>query len=205
MTIRGGLYPQADPSLPDGTGTLLLIGPDEPRFWPLFAAAPEYTDGAPDPMDRWSKRILPALAAPYGGTALFPSDGPPYPPFLDWARASGHAWASPLGLLVHDRAGLFLSYRGALALPQRLPLDQGVRPCVACAAPCLGACPVDAFAGGQYDMARCQAHVHRSPECQSGCLVRRACPVSSPASQGFERLAVQSAFHMTAFMRNYRP
>ncbi|WP_425073666.1 ferredoxin [Sagittula sp. S175] len=201
LTIRGGLHPDADPTLPQGARTLVMIGPDEPRFWPIFTAAPEYSDGLPDPMDRWSKRILPALAAPYHGTALFPSDGPPYPPFIQWAQASGHSWPSPVGLLVHDDAGLFVSYRGVIALPDHYDLTAGQRPCDTCAAPCLTACPVDAFASGSYDVPRCQAHVHVSAACQSGCLVRRACPVA----RGFERLPDQSAFHMSAFMRNYRP
>lgn len=202
LTIRGGLHPGPDPTLPEGTQTLLMIGPDEPRFWPIFAASPEYADGLADPMDRWSKRILPALAAPLGGTALFPSDGPPYPPFIAWAKASGHCWPSPVGLLVHDDAGLFVSYRGAIALPDHFDLTTGTRPCEDCAAPCLTACPVGALnASGVYDVAACQAHVHVSPECQQGCLVRRACPVR----RNFQRLPIQSSFHMSSFMRNYRP
>ena len=124
---------------------------------------------------------------------------------LQWAVDSGRCWPSPVGLLVHDEAGLFLSFRGALALPDRLDLAAPpTRPCDTCAAPCTTACPVSALAERQaYDVSRCQAHV-ASPEgaaCRQGCLVRRACPVA----KDFQRRTEQSTFHMSAFMRHYRP
>ncbi|WP_420327497.1 ferredoxin [Mameliella sp.] len=201
LRLRGALHPDTDDGAPEGTSTLLLLGPDEPHFWPLFTAAPEYLDGAPDPLDRWSKRVLSALAEAWGGTAIFPSDGPPYAPFLAWALGTGRAWTSPVGMLVHDAAGLFISYRGAIALPVRLPLTQtGTQPCDHCPRPCETACPVGALGPGQaYDVARCKAHM-LTPEgttCRTeGCLVRRACPVSD----GFSRRTAQSAFHMRAFL-----
>ncbi|SMX39124.1 ferredoxin [Maliponia aquimaris] len=201
LRVRGALHPGPDDGAPEGTGTLLLLGPDEPCFWPVFTAAPEYRYGAPDPLDRWSKRVIGALATEWGGTAIFPSDGPPYAPFLTWALASGRAWSSPVGMLVQDAAGLFISYRGAVALPARLDLPPpAAKPCDACPRPCETACPVGALAPGQmYDVARCKAHLRRPEgmECRhGGCLVRRACPVA----KDFERLPQQSAFHMAAFL-----
>ncbi|KUF12493.1 hypothetical protein [Pseudoponticoccus marisrubri] len=207
LALRGALHPDPEDGAPEGTGTLVLLGPDEPAFWPIFTASPEYADGAPDPLDRWSRRVIGALAEAWDGTALFPSDGPPYAPFLRWAEASGQAWPAPVGLMVHAQAGLFISYRGALALPVMLDLPPAAtHPCPACAQPCLTACPVGALGPGQaYDVPRCQAHV-ASPagrDCrEAGCRVRRACPV---AQEGFQRLVAQSAFHMAAFMQNYRP
>ena len=47
---------------PEGIGTLVLLGPREPGFWPAFTASPEYADAAPDPMDRWSSRVIGDLA-----------------------------------------------------------------------------------------------------------------------------------------------
>ena len=47
----------------DGDDTITLIGPDEPRFWAIFTQSDEYRDGAPDPMDRWSRRVISAVAA----------------------------------------------------------------------------------------------------------------------------------------------
>lgn len=180
-------------------GTVLLLGPREPGFWPAFTASPEYADGAPDPLDRWSKRVVGALALAWGGSAVFPSDGPPYPPFIAWALASGRAWVSPVGLLVHDRQGLWLSFRGAVRLPFHVELPRGENPCAACPdRPCLGACPVGALAPTAYDVAACKAHLDRpaGQDCRSlGCAVRRACPFS----RAYGRNDAQSGFHMRAF------
>ena len=183
----------------DGADTITLIGPDEPAFWPLFTASPEYRDGAPDALDRWSVRVLTDLAAAFGAQAEFPFGGPPYAPFQTWATRSGRFWPSPIRFLVHEDAGLFASFRGALRWRKPVSVVTGSKPCLTCAAqPCATACPVDAFAGDGYDVAACKAHV-ASPagkECRSGgCLARRACPVG----QG-RRLPEQSAFHMRAFL-----
>lgn len=183
-----------------GDSTVLLLGPAEPGFWAHFTAQPEYGDSAPDPMDRWSKRVIGALARDWGGVATFPSDGPPYPPFQDWALKSGQAFASPVGMLVHTTAGLMISFRGAVRLPGRIPLPAPrPNPCDSCAErPCLSACPIGALGPQGYDVAACRAYLSTPAgrDCmESGCLARRACPVS----QSHGRLAAQSAFHMRAF------
>lgn len=202
LALRGAFHPGPRDAAPAGSGTLVLLGPDEPRFWPPFTRSPEYLDGAPDPLDRWSKRVAGELAAAFGGEAVFPYDGPPYAPFLHWAARGGQAWVSPVGLLVDAQAGLWISYRAALALPALLDLPPAPEPvCDTCAdRPCAGACPVGALApGGGYDVAACKAHL-ATPEgadCrQEGCRVRRACPVSAR----FGREPAQSAFHMRAFL-----
>ncbi len=185
----------ADP----GAGkTLVLIGPDEPHFWPHFSRAPEMSDGQPDPMDRWSKRVLDDVAKQVGGEAFFPFGGAPYQPFYTWAQRSGQCWPSPINFLVHAKAGLFVSFRGAIVLPTAsAAMPAPPKPCDTCAAPCLSACPVKAFADG-YDVAACKAHVASAAgtDCRdNGCLARRACPVG----QGL-RLPAQAAFHMEAFL-----
>ena len=128
---------------------------------------------------------------------MFPFGGTPWAPFTAWARRSGEAWESPVGLLVHARLGLFVSYRGALAFRERLDLPPArSRPCDACAAPCLSACPVEALAGRGYDVAACHGFLDTRPggDClDRGCAVRRACPVGADL-----RPEAQSAFHMRA-------
>lgn len=202
LDIFGAFHPLAADTLPSGTKTLLLLGPHEPEFWPNFTASPEYRDGTPDPLDRWSKRVVTPWAAAQNATALFPSDGPPYAPFIQWARRSGRTWESPVGLLVNDVAGLFVSFRAAVALPVHIDLPAtGPNPCVTCAKPCQTACPVNALTGGDaggYDVATCKSYLNSAAgnACmETGCLVRSACP----AGQQYGRLAEQSAFHMAAF------
>lgn len=201
LAVRGAFHPEDGDMAPDSTGTMVMLGPDEPDFWAIFTASPEYTDGREHPLDRWSKRVTTTLASAYRGVGIYPYDGPPYAPFLRWAERSGVSRPSPVALLVHDTAGLFISFRAALAVPQRFELPRpSPAPCHTCAdQPCRTACPVGALAPGQdYDVPACIAHI-RSPDgaaCRQGCLVRRACPVS----QQFGRLEEQSAFHMRAFL-----
>lgn len=201
LAVRGAFHPSSEDDAPESAQTLVMLGPDEPRFWGIFSTSSEYLDGRPHPLDRWSKRATASLAVPLGGTAVFPYDGPPYAPFLNWAQRSSACWSSPVGLLVHDTAGLFISFRAALALPQRLDLPApAISPCPTCEdRPCESACPVGALAPGKdYDVPTCVARMQSIDGAASreGCLVRRACPVS----KSFGRLPEQSAFHMRAFL-----
>ncbi|MEO0914326.1 MAG: ferredoxin [Pseudomonadota bacterium] len=197
LEVLGTLAPTPEDALPEGTATLALIGPNGRAFWHIFTASPEYGDGDADPLNRWSTRILESIAAAHGAQALFPFGGPPWHPFIAWALRTGQCHQSPVGLLVHNRHGLFVSFRGALALPESVSLPPATRPCDECGQPCRTTCPVGALTAEGYDVPACKAHV-TSPEgaaCRSGCLVRRACPVGPHL-----RLPEQSAFHMQAFL-----
>lgn len=140
LALRGGFHPAPDdhvPDLPDQTppGTLLMLGWTGSRQWPVFAASAEYGDGASHPLDRWSRRIIGAMAHEFGGIALYPFGGPPHRPFLRWAQRAEALSPSPLGLLVHPDWGLWHAWRGALALSTRLrlpPPDTRLSPCSAC-------------------------------------------------------------------------
>lgn len=199
LTIVGAFHPSEGDGAPDGTGTLVLLAPHEPAFWPHFTTSPEYLDGAPDPMNRWSSRILNAIAGDIDATPLFPFGGPPWLPFIAWAKKSGSIHASPVSLLVHNDQGLMISFRGALALREQIALTPPrLTPCLLCAAPCEDACPVNALSEDGYDVAACHAFLDTEDgaDCmQNGCKARRACPVS----QDFDRNPVQSAFHMQSF------
>ena len=202
LRVLGGFHPGLDDGTPEGCKTLLLLGPDEPRFWPHFIQTPEFRGGAPDAMDRWSLRVVEDCAKRIGAQALFPFGGPPYLPFYSWALKTGRAHVSPIRFLVHDRAGLFLSFRGALALSERILLPSPERtPCATCAGqPCATACPVRALTPQGYDVAACKAYIRSDAgrDCrENGCLARRACPVSKTAG----RLSAQSAYHMQYFIK----
>jgi hypothetical protein len=195
LAVLGGVT--AD--LPQNLGTLLLLGPRTPGFWPHFTASAEYGDGLPDPLDRWSTRVIDQLARDLGAVAFFPFGGPPWQPFLKWAVDSGRAHISPVGLLVHDEAGLMVSYRGALGFADAIELPAPpASPCETCVdRPCLRACPVDALSPQGYDITACKTDLDRAGnDCLArGCAVRRACPVS----QAHGRTERQSTFHMRAF------
>ena len=200
LDIFGAFHPTLLDQAPDGCKTLLLIGPYEPGFWDTFKVSPEFSDGLPDPLDRWSKRIITPWAIIRNATALFPSNVPPYAPFIAWAKRSGRAWPSPVGMLVHGHAGLFVSYRAAIAMPANITLPKtGTNPCVICKLrPCLTACPVKALSDSEYDVAACKGYLNGSngKSCmESGCHVRRSCP----AGKTYVRSSEQSAFHMAAF------
>ena len=208
LALRGGFQPGPEDAVPALTGgracgTILLLGNLGGALWPVFAESPELADGAPHPLDRWTRRILESLAPGFGATALFPFGGPPWLPFQRWAMKADSVTASPLGILIHPDFGLWHAYRGALAFADRLDLPQGVRrpsPCDSCIErPCLSGCPVGAFSPGGYDVAGCRGHVAgvRGTACRGqGCLARLACPIGREHAYP----PAQMAFHMAAFL-----
>lgn len=205
LNILGGFHPSATDKAPQACKTLLMLGPDEPGFWPAFTQSAEWQDRVSDPMDTWSTRVIGTWAAELatnelGAEALFPFGGPPYLPFFSWATRTGRIHVSPIMLLVHDTAGLFVSFRGALALDAHIDLPTAPEtPCAACSTqPCRTACPVDALNGTAYDVPKCKSYLGTSEgrDCMAqGCAARRACPVS----QHYPRLPPQSEYHMMTF------
>jgi hypothetical protein len=207
LTLRGAFHPGPGDAVPGAVTTLVLLGLTGRRGWTQFCGSPEYRDGAPDPLDRWSRRLIDALAASADAVAFYPFGGPPFLPFGRWAARAEAVFPSPIGLTIHPDWGLWHSYRGALGLAVRLDLpapESRPSPCRGCLdRPCLTGCPVGAFGSGGYDVAACIAHLDtvEGVECRiAGCLARRACPVGTDARHGPE----QAAFHMRAFRRAQR-
>ncbi len=202
LMVMGGYHPDAtDPK--DPVATRLLLGADR-GFWQVFNRSAEFSCEAPDPIDSWSKRIIGGLARQFGGQAMFPSDGPPYAPFISWALATSRFHQSPTGMMVHDRAGLMISIRGALGFASRinLPALTARDPCESCVGrPCETACPVGALSADRgYDVPNCKSYLKTEAGAGScmafGCSVRNACPLS----REFDRPPAQSALHMRAFL-----
>lgn len=132
---------------------------------------------------------------------LFPFERP-YLPFVRWAMRAKAAHSSPLGLLIHRKFGLWRAYRGALLFKDEMalpPPDESKNPCDSCGEkPCLGACPVNAFDGLEYDASRRLADLASAAgkECLSfGCAGRNACMKGTECRYGQE----QMRFHMQAF------
>ena len=168
LASRGAFHVAADDAVPpftDGVcaATLVLVGNMGSGMWAAFSASEEAADGAPDALDRWSRRVVSRLADSLGGGAHFPFGGPPWLPFIRWAQRAGPVHPSPIGPLVHPDFGLWHAYRGAIAFRERLDLpsrDDRASPCETCAdRPCLSSCPVGAFSASGYDVARCVAHI----------------------------------------------
>ncbi len=185
LTVLGGFTE-------DGATTLLL-GPDPATFWATLQAAPEARH--PDPVDRYSARVITDWARDLGAAPRFPF-GQPLQPFVTWALKTGRCHLSPVGLLVHDAQGLLVSFRGALIFPHTIALPAPPpNPCHGCPAPCRSACPVDALSDDGYDIPACRDWL-ATPDnaCMAqGCAARRACPVSP------QRPVAQAAHHMRAF------
>jgi hypothetical protein len=213
LVLLGAFHPAGEdgvPPQPDGqpSGTLVLAGNVGGSLWPAFSNAPEARDGAPDPLDRWSARVIGAIAAQLGARAVFPFGGPPYHPFQRWAQRAAPLTPSPIGVLIHPDFGLWQAFRGALAFSPALPLpppDRRPSPCESCAGrPCLSTCPVGAFTAAGYDVAACAGHIAApaGADCLAeGCRARRACPVGRPHHYP----ADQAVFHMSAFLAARRP
>ncbi|MEQ3679129.1 ferredoxin [Pseudophaeobacter sp.] len=202
LQIYGALHPCERPVKGLSHGTLILLGCGA-AYWPIFTRSPEYLEARPDPVDRWSTRVIGSLAANLGATAHFPFGGPPYTPFVDWALASGRAFTSPSQMMVHDEVGMLISFRGALHFDQSFdipPPPLAHSPCATCTTqPCLTSCPADAMAeGGPYDLAACHHHLETPAgvACMTqGCRARCACPLSQGAGRPIE----QTAHHMRYF------
>ncbi|MGI9291704.1 MAG: ferredoxin [Gammaproteobacteria bacterium] len=209
LVLRGGLNPVAEDAVPpvtDGVSpqTLMLFGNAGSSIWKAFSSSTEYRDGEPDPLNRWSERIGNMLADEWGGKALFPFGGPPYQPFLRWAKKAEKLESSQLGMLMHPVYGLWHAYRFAVALPDILDMDASshaeAHACDSCVdKPCLKGCPVNAFDGSRYDLETCYRHLESDPESachRFGCQARVACP------EGINYVYEpdHAAFHMEKFV-----
>ena len=208
LAVRGAFHPEpgelgailgvAKP------GTVVLLGFTGGDQWSAFQDSKEAQDGLPHPLDRWSQRVIGALASELGATDFYPSGSPSLPlPFQRLARRCEPVHPSPIGLLIHETYGLWHAYRGGLCLRERIalpPAPPHASPCERCSArPCLSACPVAAFQNGSFDLDACVGHVLSAAgtDCrENGCLARRACPVGPQ----FRYAPAQARFHMSAFL-----
>ena len=106
LGASGLVLPPADLA-PPGIRSLILATAAGHEAWHHFRESRESRDGQPHPLDRWSHRVINAVATELDGLAVFPNEGPPYWPFLRWARQAEPVWPSPLGMFVHADFGLW--------------------------------------------------------------------------------------------------
>lgn len=207
LILRGGFDFDDGEDRPAGISgrpakAVFLVGNAGADYWAQFsrwrAAQPP---GLPNPLDSWSRMVLETIAETVGARVVMPNDRP-FAPFQKWAMRADALTASPLGLLIHPRYGLWHAFRGALLFEVEVSIQRPVtqnHPCDLCVGkPCLNACPVGAFSPQGFAYDRCVAHVRSEAggRCRSsGCLARNACPVGTPYRYPSE---VQ-LFHQKAF------
>jgi len=208
----------ASPDKAGPVATIVLVGNAGSSIWHAFSQSSEFNDGRPDPLDRWSNRIGLALAESLGAKVMFPFGGPPFHPFLSWAKRGEVSFESPLGLSLHPEYGLWHAYRFALGFGDYLDIEGGgsghqvkvdsASPCLSCKSdrceelPCLVSCPVGAFTTSGYEVMDCARFLDQNPnhECNlKGCRARRACPIG----QHYHYDEQHAQFHMHQFVINH--
>jgi hypothetical protein len=208
LCVRGAFQVEADDDVPPAPGgdngrTLILIGNTGSSLWTVFGESPEYRDGQPHPLDRWSERVITDLGRELDARPVFPFKGPPYHPFQKWAQRAEAVFPSPMGILINPEYGLWHAYRGALifdrcldGLPAR---DDADSPCLSCTGqPCLHSCPVNAYTSTGFDARACASHLAGANTCtDEGCRARNACPAGKPVQD----VRDQHRFHLAAFLR----
>jgi len=194
--------------------SLILFGNAGSSIWPIFSASSEYRDGLEDPLNRWSERIGNKMSAELDGQVFFPFGGPPYKPFIQWAKKAESMGNSRLGMLIHPDYGLWHAYRFGIALPRSFSeldmFSEAGRPfeneqlglsalCAFCVdQPCLNTCPVNAFSDEGYDVEGCYGFLEGNPnsDCRNHtCSARLACP----EGRAFTYEKAHARFHMDAF------
>ena len=206
---------------------LIIIGSYGDQYFRYFQRSEELKDGQPNPLDRWSHRIISDLATyykRYGAVALGPNDSPSerlaslsistksipnYWPFQHWAMRAETVYPSPLGILIHPKYGLWHTYRGALLLTNSPALANcherpiSHSPCDSCInRPCLQGCPVKAFKPHQqpsYDTSVCFQHLKQQG--QQGRCFTSSCQARTacPIGADYRYKADSSQFLMNAF------
>ena len=193
-----------------GARAALVVGSGGPAFFDHFArAAPEAHDSAPNPLDRFTARVVDAaVAAALAPLAVahatyFPFAGSaPLIPFQRLGRAAGLGGPGPLGLQIHPVFGPWWAYRALVIVDGELPPAPAPGDgCAGCDAPCVAACPAGAVAVTGFGLSACHARRLSDEACRLSCAARIAC-VRGPEHRYSDG---QLAFHMTASMPKRLP
>lgn len=204
----GAAAPLALDELLAGAAGALVVGSGGPQFFDRFDGSPEAVDGAPDPLDRYTKRVItratrdaldPGRAA---HVVHFPFGVRPLIPFQRLGRAAGLGGPGPLGLQIHPTFGPWWAYRALIVLDRPLPAAPPPGDgCAGCDAPCVAACPAGAVARGGFEITACQARRLVAEPCRLSCVARITC-VRGPEHRYRDE---ELAFHMRASMPRRPP
>jgi hypothetical protein len=192
-------------ALLEGARAALIVGSGGPSFFDGFeAAAVEASDGAPNPLDRYTRRVVEATAMatlpPLGvrQAVYFPFAGAaPLIPFQRLGRAAGVGPPGPLGLQIHPVYGPWWAYRALIVIDRGLSTGPSLGDvCAGCPAPCVAACPGGAVSLAGFSIPACHAHRLRAVPCRLSCAARIGCVRGPEHRYRDEALA----FHMAASM-----
>lgn len=174
-----------------GTQSILVFGSGGGQLWDSFlddlVANPRHLADEEHPLDAFVRRRVeaadPALGPVPRRWFFAAANASVHLDFRLLADLAGLGGRSRLGLLLSPDYGVWLGLRAAcfVAAPAPFSAPAAADPCAGCPAPCIDACPGEAFLAGHWSVDRCSAFHAVSPRCASSCDARRACPVAPHA------------------------
>lgn len=172
-----------------GARSVLVFGNGGSALWDAFLADlrrdPRGLTAERDPLDAYVRRVVTAADPLLGDVPRrwywASADAEVHIDFRVLAALAGLGVQSRLGLLIDPAWGTWMGLRAACFVAADLPASAptALHPCAGCPAPCLAACPADAFPGGQWDVDRCVRFHRDDDRCERSCASRLACPVGA--------------------------
>ncbi len=189
-----------------GERQLILFGHGGRRLWDCVQAADlpgenPIDDYSTATVERWFAEQLPG----HRYRILFPSEHPIGLQAL--GKLAGWHQPSPIMVGVDKEWGSWYAYRAVAIADTNLapttPLT-GRSACPTCTGqPCIGACPANALANGEFALDTCSRYrLQPGSACAHGCLARQACPVGSAHRYAPEQI-MHSYSRSLAVIRRY--
>ena len=202
-TLDAAAGPGTATQLLAGAAGALIVGSGGPAFFDRFTRAAEAGDGAANPLDRYTRRVVGRAADealdPLGvrRAVHFPFGTRPLIPFQRLGRAAGLGGPGPLGLQIHPTYGAWWAYRALVLVDCALPAVAAPGDgCAGCDAPCVAACPAGAVQRIGFAVSACHARRLVAEPCRLSCIARITC-VRGPEHRYSD---AELAFHMAASM-----
>lgn len=210
LSLRG-LLGETAPATGNAVSAI-VVGSGGRALFERFRASSEASDGARNPLDRFTRATVVAASGETLGAAgvayriYFPfTESVPALPFQRLGRAAGIGPPGPLGLQIHPTLGPWWAYRALIALAGEwsdlAPAEPLGDVCAGCPAPCVAACPAGAVRLGGFSVADCHARRRTAPACHLSCEARLRCVRGVEHRYSDDQLA----FHMAASMPVTRP
>lgn len=174
-----------------GAKAILVFGSGGRTLWEGFVedlrANPTHLTDVEHPLDAFVGRLVAGAEGVLGNVPrrwfFAAAAADLHVDFRLLGHLAGLGGRSRMGLLLTPRFGLWLGLRAACFVAAPLPFSPAASadPCAGCPAPCITACPGDAFVEGHWSVDRCSAFHAACSRCASSCDARSACPVAPDA------------------------